>query len=693
MNSALSSFRLIIVNDSAQEAQRLSSMFHNAGKPCRAQHVFNEESLDKLLQDQSWDLVIVHDNCESLPPSVVIRNIRKFEKNIAVILLTDEISGPSIVDGMKLGACDVAQLDDDQHLLLIVNRELENRQERKLTKSVQLRLKEVERRNQKLLDSSRDGIAYIQDGMYLYANDSLAEILGHDSRDDIEFMPVMDTIDESDHQKVKQALKACSLQQNTNDEPLHFTALSPEGKKTSITAELFLGEHEGESCIQLMCYAKLETQEIIEAELQSIKYHDPTTDLYNRAYLVDAIEAAVNETTEKATKKSFIYIDIDRFSKRVKSVVSITESDQALKKVAAMIKEHYQEDDTIARISDHAFGIISDEENPEKLLEFSGALCEKVSENLIEVGNKTLQLTLSIGICLIDEMTVDYHSVVNHAIQAADILRKNNDGNGSNIYQKDAQEGTILASSVKKALADGDFKLLFQPILSLRGEDTERYEVLLRMIIDNQDISPTQFFKIAEGLNMDKKIDRWVILESIKYLRKNINEKKQTQQFINLSNASLCDNSLLPWLKVAIEAAKIDTSTLVFQAKERDILQHLSAVKKFTQDAKAMGIDFCITNFGCNSTDEPLATLEHIDALYIKIDGSLSLELQENPDNSKTLEGLVTGLHEKKKITTIPLIEKASILSKLWQLGVHCIQGNYLQPPSAAMDYEFSNEG
>jgi len=87
-----------------------------------------------------------------------------------------------------------------------------------------------------------------------------------------------------------------------------------------------------------------------------------------------------------------------------------------------------------------------------------------------------------------------------------------------------------------------------------------------------------------------------------------------------------------------------------------------------------------------------LKTLEHIDTKYIKINGSLALELQENPDNSKGLEELVAQLHERGKITTIPHIEKASILSKLWELGVHYIQGNYLQAPSAEMNYEFSSE-
>jgi len=691
MNSAMTTFRLLIVNDSPQESQRLSSMFHNAGKPCNTQHIYTEENLNKILADQDWDLVIAHDNCASISPAILVRSLRKYECDTAVILLTDEISSTSIVNGMKLGACDVAKLDDDQHLLLIVSRELENRRQRTLTRALQLRLKDTEQRNQKLLDSSRDGIAYIQDGMYLYANDSFAEMLGHKSRDDVEFMPIMDTIDETEHEAVKQALKNFMLHNNNDNNGFTFTALHPDNTKKAMTAELFVGEYDGESCIQIMCYAKLETQEIIEAELQNIKFSDATTGLYNRAYLIEEIEKSADGVALQQVPQSFIYIDIDRFSDKVKNVLSITDSDYVLKSIADFIKDHYHQETAIARLSDNSFGIISNENDADNLLDNSSALCKRIAEHIFEVGNKTVQITLSVGICIIDETTADHQSVINHAIQAADTLRKTHDGNGSNIYQKDAQENKIVASSLKKALENDDFKLLFQPILSLRGEDTERYEVLLRMIIDDKEISPVNFFKIAEGLKMGARIDRWVILESIRYLRDN--HPKQIQQFINVSSNSLCDDTLLPWIKVAIDAAKIAPECIIFQAKEIDINQHLTSAKQFVSAAKKIGINFCITNFGSAPVDSPLATLNHIDASYIKIDGSLSQDFQKDPENTKRLKELVESLHAHEKVTIIPFIEQASILSKLWQLGVHCIQGNYLQPPSASMDYEFAPDG
>jgi diguanylate cyclase (GGDEF)-like protein len=688
MNSAISSFRLIIVHDSPQEAQRLSSMFHNAGNPCRAQHINAEANLTKALEDQNWDLLITYDDSKCLSPAVVIRHIRKFERDIPVVLLTNASDNKSVVDGMKLGACDVAQIDDDQHLLLVVNRELENRHQRKLTRVTQRKLKEVERKNQRLLDSSRDGIAFVQDGMYLYANDSFAEVLGFNSRDDIEYMPIMDTIKEDEHPRIKKELKNFTLQTSKDDTTLQFITLLPNGQEKSISADLLLGEYEEEPCTQLICHAQAENNVLMEAELQTIKYIDPLTGLYNRTALIDEIEKTVDIVTEEEIQQSFILIDVDRFSKKVNNTLSITDADKLLKNIASFMRKHYEDEKFIARVSDHTFAVISEEHDAKNLIAHAEALCNRVSEHFFEVNKKSLQFTFSIGVCLINEATKNSQTLIHHALKCIEDLRKSQDGNGVILYQRKTEGDGVLASTIKKALKNNDLTPLFQPIISLRGEETERYEILLRMNIDGKSMPPSHFLPAVEQLGLGKRIDRWVILESIKHLQR---ANRSTQHFINLTVASLQDEKLLPWVKVALDAAKVDASSLIFQVKEADVIQQITTTKNFVLAAKKMGIDFSITNFG-SAAIEPLKTLEHIDTLHIKINGALALELQENPEKSKDLEELVAQLHEKGKITTIPHIEKASILSKLWQLGVHYIQGNYLQAPSSEMNYEFSSE-
>ena len=125
--------RLLILNNQRSEAERLISMLHASGHPCRAQHVDSEEALVKLLQEQSWDLLIGNMDTTTPTPAIAIKQIRRLNKDVPVILLyeVDEDESPfAVVEGLRLGAADVINLDDDQHLLLVIDRELQNREQR-----------------------------------------------------------------------------------------------------------------------------------------------------------------------------------------------------------------------------------------------------------------------------------------------------------------------------------------------------------------------------------------------------------------------------------------------------------------------------------------------------------------------------------------------------------------------------------
>ncbi|MBX2808787.1 MAG: EAL domain-containing protein [Cellvibrionaceae bacterium] len=694
MNIASNSFRLIIINDSPQEAQRLTSMFQNAGKPCRAQHVTTEDAFSKVIEEKIWDLVIIHSDTVSLTPATTIRTIRRFGQDLPVILMTDDRSERATIDGMKLGACDVVQLDDDQHLLLVVERELDYREYRKGARIIKRKLKETERRNQQLLDRSKDGIAFIQDGLFTYVNDAFAEILGHKHREDIESLPFMDIVNHEDQQQVKQALKQFPLTHDGEKKhllPFHYThAKNKQCKK--IDAELKLAEYEEESCIQLLVQTNGSDTGLLEAELQTIKFTDSTTGLYNKNYLFEQLENSIHTTADTKQTQALFYIDIDNFVDNIEAAVGIDGAEQMLAQVAELLQSQHHQSDLLARISDHAFAIIANEHNIEKLLNNGNVLCELIREHFFEIKNKTLKITASIGITLINETTVDPQATINQATQAIENLRKKrNNGDAANLYQTAENNQPILFNTLQKAINNNEFRLLFQPVISLRGESQELYEVLLRMINDDQEeISPNQFLQAAAEMQITTKIDRWVILEAIKHLANHDKHSATTHLIINISHHTLCDEGFFPWLRVALNTAKVNPTALTLQSKESDVIQHLTTAGKFIDYANSLGVNFSLSHFGCAL--DYLSVLEHIAVDQIKIDSSFSLDAQQHPENTDSLETLLKTLHERNKITTVPFVENANILSKLWKMGTHYIQGNYLQPPSAAMNYDFTVE-
>lgn len=699
--------RLLILNDSRTEAERLTSMLQNAGCSLRAQHVESLDALSKLLQEKVWDLMIALDTTKTVSPIEAIKHIRRLNKDITLILQTENEGSHYSVDAMKMGACDAIRLDEDQHLLQVIDREMKNRVEREKRRYAERRYAEISRHNQQLLDSSRDAIAFIQDGMFLYANDSFAELLGHEHRDDLECLPVIDIIQDSDHDKLKRFLKEFTLKGSDVDgSKLTVNAILANEKTCSLTLEVRKSTYDEETCIQFIVRSSniktgntpvnnTNTDEL-EAQLEIIKNQDVATGLFNKAYFLDKLNSTINKAVDKEYNSALLHIGIDNFQEIVTQKVGFGSTDLVLATIASFTQELLKDTDTLCRFADDTFMLIAPKINAYKAQERADELGNKLRDFIVDIDGTTLRFNYHIGIAIINETSTNTDIPIDHTIKALDLARqswKKDATTVARIYEPEIvkDENQDIVHQVTNALRDSNFKLLFQPILSLRGSDKEHYEVLLRLQDNNgEEISPTEFLSVAEKIHLTTKVDRWVILESIKILSNHRKKGNNTRLIINLSRDSLIDTTLAPWLSVAFKAADLPSDAVIFQLKERDINDHLNVASEFSQKVKKLGADCSITHFGCAMN--PFKALEKIHASYIKVDGSFTQDLQKNSEGAQVLNELVSELHQMDKITVVPFVENAAVLSKLWQSGVHYIQGYYLQGPTTAMDYDFDME-
>ena len=609
---------------------------------------------------------------------------------------------------MKIGANDVVMLDEDQHLLMVIQRELNNREERDRRRIAERRFNEVSRRNQQLLDSSRDSIAFVQDGMFLYANDAFAEMLKYTERDDLECMPVIDIVDKSEHAKVKGFLKEFTLKGSDLDSSkLEFNALCEDRSELTLHVDVCLSNYDDETCIQFLVKNKPSAQNIttsqtnnahLEEKLKEIKNQDVATGLYNKNYLVEKLELAVDKAVKKEFNSALLHIGIDNFLSTVQEKLGVASADIALGTIAGYTKSLVGKNQVLCRFTETSFMLLIQNTDASKALDYSKTLVKKLRDYVVEVENSTLHFHYHIGVGLINETSTNSDLPIQHAIKALDLAVNSAQEDSETLARIYEPEVTAapetkqdISRMVQNALDAGKFKVLFQPILSLRGSNKEHYEVLMRMVDDEgNEISPTEFLTTAAKIGATTKLDRWVIMESIKLLTEHRSKGHDTQLIINLCRESMLDATLQPWLSVAFKAAKLPFSSIIFQLNEIDINDHLNVASKFTKDITSLGCQFSVNRFGCALN--PFNALKSIDASYIKIDGSFTEELQKNGEDTTSLNEIVSELHKLDKITIVPFVENASVLSKLWQSGVHYIQGYYLQEPADKMDYDFDME-
>ena len=676
--------RLLILEDSQNEAERLVSLFRNAGRATRVHRLTSSEDLAEALQ-QSWDLLISAPTSEHLDPHEAISAIRRQAKDIPVIQLLADNDSDSVTEALSIGAQDALPQGEDERLVLVAKRELSNLDERRARRAAEVALREAEKRCQLLLDSSVDAITYVHDGMHIYANRAYLELFDYQDADELEGMPMIDLIASGDQSNFKDFLK--NYQSAEGVAELACNGIKADGKSFAARMNFSPATYDGEPCIQVVIRAESSNAEL-EEKLREISSQDLVTGLYNRSYFLELMDAAVERAVNAGQPASLAYIRLDQYSTLL-AEVGLAGIDLLLTDLTTVLRAHFPGEAQLARFGDDVFAVLQPGLTAEQAEANLGALLKKIEGHLFDVSGRTVQTTLSIGVAGLNEKTARAQDVVDRAHRCADEL----DGNALKIFNPAdelaaaANRGDLLAL-VKQALENNSFRLLFQPIISLRGDSHEHYEVLLRLLnAKGEEVPPHDFLKAAKEAGLGEKIDRWVILSSIKLLADHRSKGHSTRLFVHLSSASLQDKTLLPWLSVALKAARLPSDSLVFQISEPDAIAGLKQAKTLTQGLHELHCKVGLSQFGC--AINPFNTLKHLNIDFVKVDGSYSQDLSQ-AESQEALKTLLTSLHAQAKMTIVPFVESATVLATLWQAGVNYIQGYYLQGPSQSMDYDFS---
>lgn len=679
--------RLLILEDSQNEAERLVSLFRNAGRATRVHRLTGPEDLEQQLQ-QGWDLLIAAPESENLDPQEALAALRKADKDIPFIQFLPDNEPDSVTEALMNGAADALPQGEDERLILIANRELKNLEERRGRRIAEISLREAEKRCQLLLDSSVDAIAYIHDGMHIYVNRSYMQLFGYDDPDDLAAEPVINLIAGADQGRFKDFLKQHKGESDTAE--LKLTGASADGSQFKASMSFSPATYDGEPCVQLLIRTENDNAEL-EEKLREVASQDLVTGLFNRNHFLEQTQLHAERVVQQQSQACIGYLLVSNYAE-ILADIGIGKLDLLLADIASMLRKQFGEPSLLARFGDDVFTVLTPDVTPKQRSEHYQALLKQVTEHLFEVDGRTVQVKLCIGLAGLSEATHKANVVIERAHRCAEEALQA-DNAQVKLYDPSAELAAAasrgdLVASIKQALEQNSFKLMFQPVISLRGDPHEHYEVLLRLKSgDGKELDTTEVIAAATTANLAEKVDRWVILNSIKLLAEHRSKGHETRLFINLSGPSLQDPGLLPWLGKALKAARLPTDALTFQFNEPDAIAYLKAAKGLTEGLAELHCRVAISQFGCAAN--PFNTLKHLKVDLIKVDGSYVQDLGST-ESQQALKDLITAIHNQAKLTIVPYVESASALATLWQAGVNYIQGHYLQGPTAAMNYDFS---
>jgi len=681
MSNQKKAIQLLLVEDSPNEAEHIANLFRSSGRSVRVQRIDCTEELEQALK-QSWDLLICAPDCKRLSAAQVAQLLRKRSRDIPLIQLLKEAGSTAVVEALEQGARAVLPQREDYRLLLVAQRELANLEDRRALHAALAAQHEAEKRCQLLLESSVDAIAYIHDGMHIHANHAWLQRFGYENAEELEGMPIIDLIAVSDQSKLKRFFKEGSVEQ---DSELELTGVAKGGGSFAAKMAFSTASWQGEPCIQVIIRSDTGNA-ALEEKLREISRRDLTTGLYNHSHFLTLLEETAAATQNSGISAVVAYLHIDHYSDLLTGI-GLSGIERLVIALGELLRAHFSEAVQLARFADNAFSLLQSGVTAQQMEKSLRALLKEVSSRLFDIGGRTVQVSLSIGLVGLEQDACQAGQAMERARQCATALVQ---GNGLKRFDPveelatKAQSGDTIAL-LKQALTTDGFRLQFQPVVSLRGAADKHYEVLLRLKTpQGEEISPHEFLTIAGDAGLLGKIDRWVILNAIKCLHNNTQD--QPCLFIHLSAASLQDKKLLPWLTSVISAAKLPEGRLIFQFSAVEAELWVKQTQTLIHGLHALHCKTALTQF--DGGIRQFALLKHLQTDFIKLNGILSQHLDE-PENQENLKALLDKLKAQDKQCIVPFVETVGVLSLLWQAGAHYIQGYYLQAPNDSMNYDF----
>lgn len=684
--------RLIVVDDTPHEADQVINTLRSAGHAVRAARVENISDLDSLLARQPWDLLI----CQARPvntilPTDIIRVIRRYGRDIPVIALID---GPVDAGLYRSGISDVVARSDQDRLKFAASRELEYLEQRRHGRRHERALHESENRARALLESSRDAIAYLHEGMHIYVNHTYLQLFGYETSEDVEGLQLLDLIALDDQSRLNMALHQFSENLESDATNLSVQCLRTDGSRFHANVEFSHAQVEGENCTQLV----IRDQDVYianEAQLELVRDYDLLTGLYNRQRFVELLQRTINQTAEAREDAELFYLVLDDFQ-TLKARIGLSNSEMVIKSVAELLRKTLTDNEIIARYGDQVFAVIIPNQDTDYVTQRAEQLLQAVREYAVHGDERMQELHCSIGITRISESMASATQALENADHACTEAQQAG-GNQIYRYQPVDSLGDRNAppehwqQTLRQALEHDHFVLFYQPIVALHGEQQELYEVLLRLERGRANfVRAEQFIGQAEKAGMMADIDKWVIAHALEELVSHPLEQRQTRFFIKLSLQTMQDQQFSRWLEGMLQQHEIPGNSLVFEISETAALHNVAHTQSMIAQLKELGCGFGLEHFG--SGIDFSQSLEALDVDYLKINGTFVENMTHDADNQAAVRAIIEMTKTAGKSSIAEFVSDANSLALLWRLGVDYAQGFYIQQPAQKLDFDFDSD-
>jgi diguanylate cyclase (GGDEF)-like protein/PAS domain S-box-containing protein len=421
-------------------------------------------------------------------------------------------------------------------------------------------------------------------------------------------------------------------------------------------------------------------QKRMEIQLQHLATHDALTNIPNRYSVTEPLTRAVAKA-KRGEQSAFLFIDIDDF-RLVNDTLGHATGDELLFTLAILLKQNLREGDLLARFGGDEFCVLLEGVTGDEASIVADKLRRIVDqeEMYLEKHKCCIDLSISIGVVMVDG-TLDAQKVLFYADNALYQAKENGKNRVTflkpdEVTEERFSETNRMISLIKSALKNDFFTLFFQPVIRVSDGMIVHHEMLLRLQDPGGEIiQPNRFIPVAERFGLMPQVDRWVVISALSSLKK----FPDLEPFINISGASLGDETLLEFIEKSIIESGVEPSRIGFEITETTAVKDMARAKRWIHRLKNLGCRFALDDFGIGFSSFSYLRLLPVD--YLKIDGSYIRDMDKDSTHKSLVKAINAVAHALGKKTIAEFVENEEIMKSLSDLDIDFGQGYYLGRP------------
>lgn len=420
-----------------------------------------------------------------------------------------------------------------------------------------------------------------------------------------------------------------------------------------------------------------------EAQIVHMAHHDALTALPNRLLFHKEMERALTRV-RRGEKLAVLCLDLDRF-KAVNDTLGHPVGDALLRAVAGRLKACLRETDTVARLGGDEFAIIQVAiAQPEHTIGLAQRLIDALSAPYDLDGHQVIVGT-SVGIALSPD---DSHDP-DHLLKSADmaLYRAKRDGRGVYRFFEPEMDARMqlrraLEVDLRRALANGEFVVHYQPLISLAENRVSGFEALLRWTHPERGpISPADFVPLAEEIGLIGQIGTWVLRQACADAA---SWPANVRLAVNLSPAQFRSRTLVLDVMAALGRSGLPAHRLELEITETVMLQETETTLATLHQLRALGVRISLDDFGTGYSS--LSYLRRFPFDKIKIDQSFTRDLPDGQDAVAIIRAVVGLGASLGMSTTAEGVETEGQLARLRAEGCTEVQGWLFSPARPASE-------